>query len=146
MAHHAEHYGFECACDSCTSLPDRCRAFTCPKKGCPGPVCPCGTGKDLAGWKCLVCSKGLTAKERQERERAEEEHDSNSTMQLLQKVANLAHLRSVSLPCLDAPSVTLESRCNVHKRHALRLKRYCDGNRCDVRGAGLICGVPGEHG
>ena len=68
-------YGFRCDCDSCTSLPDRCRAFWCPREACGGGgggdgergiVAPRGAGEALEDWACTTCGSVLSSVERDE--------------------------------------------------------------------------------
>jgi hypothetical protein len=52
-------YGFLCQCNSCTSLPDKCRAFYCPRPQCKaGIVMPIGRGDAEGFWRCYGGSCG----------------------------------------------------------------------------------------
>jgi len=57
-------YGFTCACSSCTTLVDTCRAFYCPVSTCSGVVSPRGEGDAPGSWQCTACSRTLSEEER----------------------------------------------------------------------------------
>jgi|EP00945_MAST-04E_sp_MAST-4E-sp1_P003573 hypothetical protein len=66
-------YGFQCDCESCTVLPDLCRAFTCPRSECSGGVVhPKGDGAAAGSWACAKCNTVLSEQEQANFQNAEE--------------------------------------------------------------------------
>jgi len=57
-------YGFHCDCASCNELPDRCRAFWCPRCS-EGILAPRGAGVDAGDWRCVSCDSVLSDSERE---------------------------------------------------------------------------------
>mmetsp|Transcript_16702 Transcript_16702/g.39661 ORF Transcript_16702/g.39661 Transcript_16702/m.39661 type:complete len:258 (+) Transcript_16702:1-774(+) len=52
-------FGFVCRCDRCLA-PDDTRGFSCPRRGCPGPVYPPGVDSPETSWHCMACEKTLS--------------------------------------------------------------------------------------